>query len=220
MDSKLKTRVASLFPVINLVLATTLLLAEDKPVYAADIINQQFVGEFSVSYFEFPGPSECSKIIVYIFGNNQVSKQSKASADVTSIAEATYILFDECSGQYPITANGSEQYPGKSGVHIYPSLTQARLNSDFSITEFQTQASIPVSINAVWTGVGPTFSQKIMSHNIGSGSVFNGRYIGSFRTAIPSGTITFGTTTYDLTKASYMDSYFGVANSGFISITR
>jgi len=220
MDSKRKTRDACSFSVIHLVLAMTLLLAEGMPVYAADITNQQFVGEFTVSYFEFPGPSECSKIFVYIFGNNQVSKQSNASADVASTAEATYILYDDCSGQYPIIANGSAQFPGKSGVHIYPSLTEARLNSVFSITEFQTQTSIPVSINAVWTGIGPTFSQKIMSHNIGSGAVLNGRYIGSFRTAIPSGTITFGTTTYDLTKATYMDSYFGVANSGFISITR
>ncbi len=57
-----------------------------------------------------------------------------------------------------------------------------------------------------------------MSHAVGSGYVFNGRFIGSFRSASPSGTITYGTTTYNLAQATYVDSYFGVANSGFIGI--
>jgi hypothetical protein len=219
MNSKHKPRSACFFSVVHLVFATTLFLVAGLPVHAADIINQQFVGEFSVTYLEFPGPSACSKVIVYIFGNNDVSKQSSNSAQAVSTVKTNYILYDNCSGTYPMIANGSAQFPGSSGVHIHPSLTGAQINAAFFITDYQTQASIPVSINAVWAGVGDTFSQKIMSHSIGPDSVFNQRYIGRFRTAMPSGTIRFDTTTYDLTQASYVDSYFGVTNSGFISIT-
>ena len=203
----------------HLVLVTALLLGLGSPVRAADIVNEQFVGNFSVTYFEFPGPSACTTVIGYIFGNYGMSKQSGDSAQSVSTAEATYILYDNCLGTYPIIANGSAQFPGSSGVHIYPSLTGARVNAAFFITDYQTQALIPVVINAVWTGIGEPFSQKIMNHNVGPDYVLNGRYIGSFRSSRPSGTITFGTTSYDLAQASYVDSYFGVANSGFISIT-
>lgn len=186
---------------------------------SAGIENQQFVGEYSVTYFEIPGPSACTTIYGYIFGNMDVSKQSGDSAQAVSKVEATYLLYDNCSGTYLVSANGSAQFPGGSGVHIHPSLTRAQINASFFITDYETSALIPVSINVVWTGVGETFSQKIMTHTIGPDYVLNGRYIGSSRSAIPSGTITFGTTTYDLAQASYVDSYFGVANSGFISIS-
>jgi hypothetical protein len=217
MTSKRKTGgVRSVF-LIHLVLVSTLLIGSSR-VHAADIVNQQLFDRYSVTYFEFPSSSACTRIFASISGYFTVSKQSGDSAQGGSTVQAAYIVYDNCSGIYQILANGSAQFPGSSGVHIEPSLRRARIDASFVITDYQTQALIPVVISAVNTGVGDTLREKIMSHDVGRDYVFNGRYIGNFRSAKPSGTITFGTTTYDLSQASYTENYFGTLNYGFISI--
>jgi hypothetical protein len=75
-----------------------------------------------------------------------------------------------------------------------------------------------VVINAVSKRIGDPFKDKTMTHEIGPDYVFNGSFTGGFSFGKASGTITFGSTTYDLSKASYADSYFGLAKQGSVSI--
>jgi hypothetical protein len=218
MTSKRKTVSVRSASVIHLVLVATLLIGGSR-VHAGDIVNEQLFDKFSFTEFEFPGPSACTRIYISITGYFTLFKQSGDSAQLGSTVTAVYMLYDNCSRTYQISANGSAQFSGNSGVHIYPNLKGARIDASFVIKDYVTQALIPVVISAVYTGVGDKLSEKIISHNLGPDYVFNGRYIGSFRFAIPSGTITFGRTTYDLSQPSSFDSYFGTLNYGSISIS-
>ena len=202
--------------ILYFVAAATVLLT--LPLRAADVTNIQQVGNFLAAYLEFPGPSTESKVIIYINGNFGKSKQTGDPASVLSKVEVTYILYDGLSGTYPIIANGSAQFPGGSGLHIKPSLIGASVDASLVIKD-QTQ-TLPVVVNAGFTGVGDAFKEHIVNHFVGPNVVINGRHIGSFRFAMPSGTVTIGTTTYDLGQASFSDIYFGTANSGFILISK
>jgi hypothetical protein len=196
---------------------STLLTA--SPAMAAETINQQARGTFIYATFEFPDPSTCTTVYGAIYGNFDVSVQTGDSAQVGSTVEATYIVYDNCSNTYLHIASGAVQLPGSSGFHLRPSLTSATVNATFTLTDSVTGESFPVSVDVTLTGVGSTTAQMIIDHAVGPDYVINGRYIGRFRSASPSGTITYGTTTYNLGQASYVFSYLGVANSGFISIT-
>ena len=201
------------FPVVHLLLAATLLVGLAFPVRAADVVNRRSVNEFLVAYFEFPGPSAGGRVIIYIFGNTRGD-----GAKPLSTAEATYIVDPDGSGNSLLIFNGSAQFPGNSHVSINPSLKRATINAAFVIKDQAQVVSLPVVINAVWTGIGDPITHKTMTHEIGPDYVFNGRVTGGFQFGISSGTITFGSTTYDLSQASYADTLFGLAKEGSVSI--
>jgi hypothetical protein len=204
----------------HVLLTATVLVGLGSSVRAKDILNNQVVGGFSFSFFDFPGPSACSRIFVVISATSGVSKFSVVAnnAEAKATVDATFILVDNCSGIYQTIANGFAQFPGRSVFQI--SSKEARINASFVIKDTQTQELIPVVINEVCTAVGDkVFSEKTISHNIGPDFIFHSRFIGDLRSAIPSGTITFGTTTYDVSQAGYSESSFGSSNSGLIVIS-
>ncbi|MGJ0484387.1 MAG: hypothetical protein ACR65R_07620 [Methylomicrobium sp.] len=201
---------------ISISFLAAMLWAVGLPVRANDIINQQVHGKFINSYYEFPGPTECQKVIVYIFGDNTFTAQNgQKSVEVANVG-ATYIIYDQCLDTYPSIASGYVPMLSKFAVQVFQNRSQ--INAAFFIQD-QVSALIPVSINAVFKSDGNTYSSKDVFHDIGSDYVFIGRFFGSFTTAVPSGTITFGSTSYDLGTASYVDILFGQANTGNISIS-
>lgn len=157
--------------------------------------------------------------MVTVSGRFSVSKtgaSAPAAAKSTSTLEASYLLFDHCENAVLSSASGAAQLPGNAGMHVKPSLTGASMHSALFSADSQTEALIPTTIDVVWTGVGDISRYSATGHYAGEDYFYNGRYISAAREAATSGTVTFGSITYDVTQAVQASAYIGTINSGLV----
>jgi hypothetical protein len=210
------------------VVAATLLLGLSLPLRAAEIISGHSLGTGLVAFVRFQ-PSADIRVEFFIFANFNATKPSGDNAQVSSTVEAAYFVFDDSIGAALIVAQGSAQFPGGSAVQIQPTLKAGRVKASFVIKDLQTGESIPVVINAALTGGGDFVKGMDITHVVGPDNdqnkgpdfVINVHGTGDFRGgATPSGIVTFGTTTYDLSQATAFDAFMFSSNIGSVSISR
>lgn len=177
----------------------------------ADVVNQN--GRLAYAVWVLPGPSPCLDIWVTTLASTGM-RNDVSNAEVAWTAEASYFVIDRCTSTYLTTANGTTTAQGSASVRVAPNVAGARAAIGVPVTDTQTNTTLPLVLDVTWTSVGPTYEQKDVTRFVGPDYQYVQRYMGKFRTAYPTGTVTIGDVTYDLSQASYVDGYVAVVNAG------
>ena len=216
MKSKRETVSACPQFVMPLVFATLLSLGTTVSAQA-QVSNEQTNGHYAYAYVELSGPTACTSLYVQLYAVAVMSKPVGANAQTVTTVDSSYASYDRCTDTWLSSANGSAQFPGMSGLRVQPTLSGAQLNTALVIADFETQALVPETINVSWTGFGDIIDQKQVTHYAQPDYFSNDRFMRKFREATPSGTITFGSLSYNLSDATYATGYVGTINAGRVA---
>jgi len=179
----------------------------------ASTLHFSFKGQFAEAVFDSLDPSGCVETFVFVEGVNGTVKET-GHPTVSSMAVITIDQFDFCTGTETLFAEG--QATLAAGEFQIKMLTTATLNATIEVFDFVSGASFPVDVSVSWTGVGATTTQKDHFQIKGPDFKVNSRFMGTFRNATASGTVSDGTTNFTPESAVFAD--MGSVKQGEVDI--
>jgi len=179
----------------------------------ASTLHFSFKGQFAEAVFDSLDPSGCVETFVFVEGVNGTVKET-GHPTVSSMAVITIDQFDFCTGTETLFAEG--QATLAAGEFQIKMLTTATLNATIEVFDFVSGASFPVDVSVSWTGVGATTTQKDHFQIKGPDFKVNSRFMGTFRDATASGTVSDGTTNFTPESAVFAD--MGSVKQGEVDI--
>ena len=202
-----------LFMILALAL-TALTVTSVSGAAGASTLHFSFKGQFAEAVFDSVDPSGCIETFVFVEGVNGTVKETGHPA-VSSMAVITIDQFDFCTGTETLFADGQATLAAGE-FQIDKMLTTATLNATIEVFDFDSGTSFPVDISVSWTGVGATTTQKDHFQIKGPGFTVNSRFMGTFRDATASGTVSDGTTNFTPESAVFAD--MGSVKQGEVDI--
>ena len=103
--------------------------------------------------------------------------------------------YDACAGVQLLAAEGFAPL-GDPDFQVFGNLESATLNATVNVFDFVTGTSFDVFVSLTWTATGPVNRQSSHSHFDSPGCKVNSRFIGSFRGAVATGSVSDGSTNY------------------------
>ena len=173
--------------VIVLVLGLALSVAVAPAAAKTETFHFSFKGQFAEALFSTVDETGCIETFVYVAGQDGKVKQDGKPV-VESIAILNIIQFNFCTGETLLDAFGIATLAPDDFV-IDKQLNEATLNTTMVVDEFLTGTTFPVDINVSWTGVGPATTVKDRFKIREPGFKLNSRFMGTFRLAEASGTV-------------------------------
>ena len=180
----------------------------------ASTLHFNFKGQFAEADFDSVDPSGCVETFVFVEGVNGTVKET-GHPSVSSMAVIVIDQFDFCTGTETLFAVG-EATLAAGEFQIDKSLTTATLNATIEVSDFVSGTSFPVDVSVNWTGFGATTTQKDHFQIKGPGFKVNSRFMGTFRDATSSGTVSDGTTNFTPDSAVFAD--MGSVKQGEVDI--
>jgi hypothetical protein len=202
-----------LFLILALAL-TALTVTSVSGAAGASTLHFSFKGQFAEAVFDSVDPSGCVETFVFVEGINGTVKEAGKPA-VSSTAVITIDQFDFCTGTETLFAVG-EATLAAGEFQIDKMLTTATLNATIEVSDFVSGTSFPVDVSVSWTGVGATTTQKDHFQIKGPDFKVNSRFMGTFRDATASGTVSDGTTNFTPESAVFAD--MGSVKQGEVDI--
>jgi hypothetical protein len=180
----------------------------------ASSLHFSFKGQFAEAVFDSLDASGCVETFVFVEGVNGTVKETGHPA-VSSMAVITIDQFDFCTGTETLFADGQATLAAGE-FQIDKMLTSATLNATIEVFDFVSGTSFPVDVSVGWTGFGATTTQKDHFQIKGPGFKVNSRFMGTFRDATASGTVSDGTTNFTPESAVFAD--MGSVKQGEVDI--
>jgi len=202
-----------LFLILALAL-TTLTATSVTGAAGASTLHFSFKGQFAEAAFDSLDASGCVETFVFVEGVNGTVKET-GHPTVSSMAVITIDQFDFCTGIETLFAQG-EATLAAGEFQIDKMLATATLNATIEVSDFVSGTSFPVDVSVGWTGVGATTTQKDHFQIKGPGFKVNSRFMGTFRDATASGTVSDGTTNFTPEPAFFAD--MGSVKQGEVDI--
>jgi hypothetical protein len=201
-----------LFLILALVL--TALVAPSASAARAETLHFSFKGQFAEAAFESIDPSGCVDTFVFVNAVDGTVKE-KGHPAASSMAFIAIDQFDFCTDTELLFAEG-EATLAAGEFQIDKMLTAASLNATIEVTDFVSGTSFPVDVSVVWTGVGATRKEKDHFQIKAPDFKVNARFMGTFRDATASGTVSDGTTNFTPESAVFAD--MGSVKQGEVDI--
>lgn len=202
-----------LFLILALAL-TALTVTSVSGAAGASTLHFSFKGQFAEADFDSVDPSGCVETFVFVEGVNGTVKEAGKPA-ASSMAFIAIDQFDFCAGTETLFATG-EATLAAGEFQIDKMLTTATLNATIEVFDFDSGTSFPVDVSVSWTGVGATTTQKDHFQIKGPDFKVNSRFMGTFRDATASGTVSDGTTNFTPEPAVFAD--MGSVKQGEVDI--
>lgn len=180
----------------------------------ASTLHFSFKGQFAEAGFDSLDPSGCVDTFVYVEGVNGTVKET-GQPTASSLAVVVIDQFDFCTSTETLFAVG-EATLAAGEFQIDKMLTTATLNTTIEVFDEVSGTSFPVDIGVSWTGVGATTTQKDHFQIHGPDFKVNSRFMGTFRDATASGTVSDGTTNFTPESAVFAD--MGSVKQGEVDI--
>lgn len=180
----------------------------------ASTLHFTFKGQFAEVGFDSLDPSGCVDTFVYVEGVNGTVKET-GQPTASSLAVVVIDQFDFCTSTELLFAQG-EATLAAGEFQIDKMLTTATLDTTIEVFDEVSGTSFPVDISVSWTGVGATTTQKDHFQIHGPDFKVNSRFMGTFRDATASGTVSDGTTNFTPESAVFAD--MGSVKQGEVDI--
>jgi hypothetical protein len=173
---------------ILLILGLTLFGAVNPAAAKTETFHFSFKGQFAEAIFSTFDETGCIETFAYVAAQEGKVKVDGGPA-VDSFALVNLIQFNHCEGEFLLDALGfGTQAPDE--FIIDKKLNQATLTTTIVVFEFVTGTTFPVDVNVAWTGVGETSTVKDHFQIKEPGFKLNSHFMGTFRQAQASGTVT------------------------------
>ena len=201
---------------IVLALGMVLSLSVTPVAAKTETFHFSFKGQFAEAIFSTFDETGCIETSVYVAGQEGKVKQAGRPA-VDSTVVVNILQFNHCTGEYLLDAFGFETLAPGDFV-IDRKINQATLATTVLVGDFVSGASFPVDINVSWMGVGETSTTKDHEKVNEPGFKLNYRFIGTFRLAEASGTVSGMGTNFTPEPAVFAQ--MGNVSSGEVQISK
>jgi hypothetical protein len=156
--------------------------------------TSKFKGQSADVYFNsFEG---CIQTTVIVFANEDTAKQGGYESGVSFYLGQ----YDTCAGGVPLVELSGFAPLDDAAFQGDPKLNAATLDTTLEVFDYVTQAPTTVNITINWIGIGAIGSGKSNAHFNAPGCKYHITSNGTFRSAQPSGTVSYGETTLTLTQ--------------------
>lgn len=155
----------------------------------------KFRGEGASAIFSSVDASGCVWTDVYVNPNEGFSQSPPGPGSPSSGVYMFISRYDSCAGYQLIAAEGFAPL-ADADFQVFGRLNSASLNAWVDVYDYVSNTSFGVSIDLVWTGTGSINRQSSHSHYDSPGCKFNSRFIGSFRPAVATGSVSDGITNF------------------------
>ena len=177
-------RITLLVLVLGLMLAAAVTPAAAK----TETFHFSFKGQFAEAIFSTFDETGCIETFAYVAAQEgKVKVDGGPTAD--SFAIVNLFQFNHCTVEVLLDAFGFVNLAPDEFV-IDKKLNQATLTTTIVVDEFVSGTTFPVDVNVAWTGVGETSTVKDHFQVKEPGFKLNARFMGTFRQAQASGTVT------------------------------
>ncbi len=188
------------------------ILSLSLPAVASTTNKFQVKGQTANAYFY--QSDDCNYTSVGVFASDNVTKNSPGAPTSQKGAYLYYSNYNFCNGESSYGDGFSPNVTFSSNN----SLNSATLNGAIAINDYSSGTTKTVDVALTWTGTGDTYRGNSHSHNQGPGFTSNYRYVGSYRDAQVSGSVTLDGKNLIANLTSYAS--LNSSNSGSIEIVR
>ena len=157
---------------------------------------------------------ECNYTSVGIFASDNVSKSSSGTSTSQKGAYVHYSNYNFCTGQ----GSYADGFAPDVTFTSDNSLRSATLNGTVTVNDYSSGSTKTVNLALTWTGTGDTFRGNSHSHQQGPRFTSNYRYVGAYRQAQVSGSVTLDGKNLISGLSSYAS--LNSTNSGSVEIVR
>lgn len=194
--------------------AALTVLSLSLPAMAATTTRYQVKGQnANASFYQYDG---CNSTDLYVFAADSVTKDAPGAPTSQKEANIYYSNYNYCTG------TGSYGYgSSQNATFTTKQLDSASLNGTFTVTEFSgdtSGTSKTLNVALTWTGTGDTYRGNSHSHFQGPGYSSNSRYVGAYRDAQVSGSVTLDGKNLISNLTSYAS--LNSSTSGYREFTR
>lgn len=172
---------------VVVVFCIALSVAVNPAAAKTETFHFSFKGQFAEALFSTFDETGCIETFAYV-----AAQEGKVKVDgrpaVDSFAIVNLIQFNFCTGEFLLDAFGFATLAPDEFI-IDKKLNQATLTTTIVVDEFVTGTSFSVEVNVAWTGVGETSTVKDHFQIKEPGFKLNSRFMGTFRLAEASGTV-------------------------------
>lgn len=163
------------------------------PVSAGGIFK--FRGEGASAIFSSVDATGCVWTDVYVNPNDGFFQSPPGPGSPSSGVYMFISQYDTCAGIQLIAAEGFASL-ADTDFQVFGRLNSASLTATVNVFDFVSNTSFDIYIDLVWTGTGGIYRQSSHSHYDSPGCSFNTRFVGSFRPAVATGSVSDGTTNF------------------------
>lgn len=189
------------------------------PAFAgAEIFRYRSSGDSATASFSTGDATGCVWTYVDVYVNeNQVRVEAGPSEPATYV-NLSLFGFDLCQGTYIYDLYANAIVPD-SAFRISGNLQSASLQTTVEAYNWMTGAVESMTLDLTWTGEGDVHRGHNNNHSSYPGVRYMSRSNGSYRVAVPSGSVTFQGTNL-LAAAQYVYGSLNSSQSSYTTITR
>jgi hypothetical protein len=150
----------------------------------------QFKGESASAQFALPDPSDpCIQTSTFVSATEGRLKEGSGKPEAVSTVFVDVFRYNSCTNETLVGAFGSTTLSAEA-FQVNKELSAATLNATVEVCDFSAGNCFPVAINLSWAGTGEIVRNKSVSHSNSGGCKFFSRFLGDFRPAVATGSVT------------------------------
>lgn len=175
----------------------------------------KFRGEGASAIFSSVDTSGCVWTDVYVNADEGIFQSPPGRGGASSGVGLFISQYDSCTGTQLLAAEGFASL-GDPDFQVFGRLSSATLSATVNVYDYVSNTSFDIFIDLTWTGTGDVNRQSSHSHFDSPGCKFNSRFIGSFRPAVATGSVSDGLTNYTPDPSLGYDIYSAKSGEVFI----
>lgn len=155
----------------------------------------KFRGEGASAIFSSVDTSGCVWTDVYLNADEGISQSPPGRGNASSGVGLFISQYDICANIQLLAADGFASL-AEPDFRVFGKLSSATLAATVNVYDYMSNTSFDVYVDLTWTGTGDINRQSSHTHFDSPGCKFNSRFIGSFRPAVATGSVSDGFTNF------------------------
>jgi hypothetical protein len=167
------------------------------------LVNAEFVST---------DPSGCVETDVFV-SSNSGTEQDHPGTTAYGVASVSIFEYDACTDTTVLQAVGLDDALAAGQLQVSRQLDRAVLDAIIEVTDIDTGASFPVTVDVTWTGTSDITRNHSNTNDVYPGCHIIDRWKGSGRDAVAAGVVSDGLT--NLTPSASQGAEIGYVVDGF-----
>lgn len=177
--------------------------------------NFKFRGEGASAIFSSADSSGCVWTDVYVNADEGIFQSPPGKGNASSGVVLFISRYDACTDTQLLAAEGFSLLADPE-FQVFGNLNSATLSAVVNVFDYVSATNFDVFIDLSWEGSGSIIRQSSHSHFDAPGCKVNSRFIGSFRPAVATGSVSDGITNYTPEPSLGYDIYQAKSGDLFI----
>jgi hypothetical protein len=159
---------------------------------AGNVTKSKFQGDSAFASFSSTDPTDpCIQTSAFVSATEGRLKEGQGKPELVSEVFVSIFQFNTCTGEVFLDAFGSAQLSPEAFA-VEGQLDAATLTATVEVCDFITGGCFPVDVQLTWSATGPVVKDKSKFQSTSPGCKFKFDFMGNFRDAVATGTITGG----------------------------